>query len=102
MSDNSLPVDVVKPNSISGLFLSYFFVVAIEDMDLWISDVDGVLTNLLAEPTPEVLRLTAALGAKQPFCYITGRAAAWLEQNIVPTLTEAYKEHSPFSSFLGA
>jgi hydroxymethylpyrimidine pyrophosphatase-like HAD family hydrolase len=71
-------------------------------MDLWISDVDGVLTNLKAEPNEDVLRLTAKLGAEQPFCYITGRAAAWLEKNITPTLTEAYKERSPYFSLLGA
>lgn len=58
-------------------------------MDLWIADMDGVFTDLEARPNAEAIRLSAAIGARAPFAYVTGRAAAWIERNVLPVLDEA-------------
>ena len=62
-------------------------------MNLWIADIDGVFTNLLARPNREAIFLSAQIGSRDFFAFVTGRAARWLEQNILPTLEEAYQQH---------
>lgn len=64
-------------------------------MNLWIADIDGVFTDLLAHPNQEAISLSARIGSMDSFAYVTGRAARWLEQNILPILGEAYLRYSP-------
>ena len=64
-------------------------------MVLWIADVDGVFTDFRARPSERVIFLSARIGAREPFGYVTGRGASWLSRNLMPTLTEAYTQSPP-------
>lgn len=64
-------------------------------MILWIADVDGVFTNDRAKPNQEAITLSAKIGHREPFGYVTGRGAKWLYDHLLPTLTAAYKKEAP-------
>lgn len=72
------------------------------DEYLVIADVDGVFTDKKAQPNEEAIRLSAEVGARYPFAYVTGRSARWLRENLIPVLEEAYGTCSPQLSLLCA
>ncbi len=57
---------------------------------LFLADVDGVFTDKKAKSNEEAVRLSAEVGARYPFAYVTGRSARWLRENLIPVLEEAY------------
>jgi len=70
--------------------------------DLWIADIDGVFTNLKAQVNREALDLSAKIGSGVKFAYVSGRSAAWIEDNIIPVLEQSYVKNAPVFSFIGA
>jgi hydroxymethylpyrimidine pyrophosphatase-like HAD family hydrolase len=62
---------------------------------LFIADVDGVFTNEKAEPNEEAITLSAQIGVREPFAYVTGRGRPWLGRNFLPTLASVYRNQKP-------
>lgn len=64
-------------------------------MKLYISDIDGVFTDMVARADEQAIELSAKIGSKNPFAYVTGRSTRWLEQNFLPRLEISYKTYRP-------
>ncbi len=64
-------------------------------MNLIIADIDGVFTDTAACPNSRAISLSAQLGSKCPFAFVTGRAARWLEKHLLSPLAEAYQNYRP-------
>lgn len=58
-----------------------------KDNTLFLSDVDGVLTNRRAEPSGEAIRLLAECGRRHLVHLVTGRGAGWLTREILHALS---------------
>lgn len=69
---------------------------------LFIADVDGVFTDKRAKPNQKAIVLSAQVGARWPFAYVTGRSATWLRENLTPVLEKAYRDYPPRLSLLCA
>lgn len=64
-------------------------------MILWIADVDGIFTDFHAQPSREAIVLSAKIGTREPFGYVTGRGARWLSRHLLPLLTDIYQKEAP-------
>jgi hydroxymethylpyrimidine pyrophosphatase-like HAD family hydrolase len=69
---------------------------------LFVLDVDGVLTNKEARPNLEVIELAGQIGGQHAVTGMTGRATAWLEKHIFPTLTDTFRRWQPVHAVFGA
>src|SRR3989344_3541438 len=64
-------------------------------MDMFLPDVDGVLTDSHAQPNKEALRLVANLSHEHAVHLVTGRGAGWLTQNILGELSKHFDSRPP-------
>lgn len=64
-------------------------------MILWIADIDGVFTDFYGRPNEKAIFLSATIGSREPFTYVTGRGAKWLTRHFLPTLKKIYQEKPP-------
>ncbi len=67
-------------------------------MNLYMLDVDGVLTDEHARPNDEAIALLARLAEHHPISMVTGRGAGWLAQNILGSLSEHFLTSPPFGN----